>query len=416
MIYMPISIHNTIPLNTNIEPLLEDDFLFLTSESLFISYTKTEQFRHLYSYLSDIIGSQYENEIWTFITNCGYILKRGGRGYFISLNRNHYQIANKIHRKGINRDRMSYVLTWLHDNDFIELKKGTWGSYQTCVILKQQVIDMFHLLTQHASDRPLTDLVVVKESHSGDIITNMSKFRGVRSLRNVVRSFNDLLACHSITLMGKSCSASYKRVYADSLSGAGRWYSFGGLQTMKSEYRKYLKIDNFKTTEVDYKSIHPNILYTCEGIEKPSYFDPYTVHGINGDINLIRSYAKNMMLCMLFADSEHKAKSAMINKYRNKDHINKEIVTKLTEELTKTNKEIAGYFYQKDLWKKLQHVDSSLTEYIIKEFIDREKPILPWHDSYVVIEEDRQLLIDTMRNAWLNTFQTDINFKYKVEF
>ena len=261
MSYTPINLNNFL---TNSEPLTEEDILFLTSESVIISYTKTKQFRSLHSYLLSLIGDRYDKEIWVFITACGFVLKRQLRSYYISLNRNHYQLANKIHKKGINRDRMSYVLNWLNEHLYIKLYKGEYHGergFQTCVVLHQKTVDMFHKLTTHAINRPITDLVVVKDTSSGEIITNMTKFKGVRGIRSLVSDFNTLLSSHRITLMGKACSASYKRIYADDLAGAGRWYSFGGLQTMRSGYRQYLKIDNNKTTEVDYKSIHPNILY-----------------------------------------------------------------------------------------------------------------------------------------------------------
>ena len=38
---------------------------------------------------------------------------------------------------------------------------------------------------------------------------------------------------------------------------------------------------------------------------------------------------------------------------------------------------------------------------------------LPYHDSWVVVKEDQQLLIDSMREAWFNVFSTEMNLNIK---
>jgi len=54
------------------------------------------------------------------------------------------------------------------------------------------------------------------------------------------------------------------------------------------------------------------------------------------------------------------------------------------------------------------NVDSHITNFIIKEFVRRQKPILSVHDSYIVGIRDVELLEDCMRDASLQVVGADL--------
>ena len=54
------------------------------------------------------------------------------------------------------------------------------------------------------------------------------------------------------------------------------------------------------------------------------------------------------------------------------------------------------------------NVDSHITNYIIKEFVRRQKPILSVHDSYIVDTKDVELLRDCMKDASLHVVGVDL--------
>ena len=54
------------------------------------------------------------------------------------------------------------------------------------------------------------------------------------------------------------------------------------------------------------------------------------------------------------------------------------------------------------------NVDSHITNYIIKVFVRRKKPILSVHDSYIVDTRDVELLRDCMKEASLNVVGVDL--------
>ena len=57
---------------------------------------------------------------------------------------------------------------------------------------------------------------------------------------------------------------------------------------------------------------------------------------------------------------------------------------------------------------RLMNVDSHITNYIIKEFVRRQKPILSVHDSYIVDTKDVELLRDCMKDASLHVVGVDL--------
>lgn len=54
------------------------------------------------------------------------------------------------------------------------------------------------------------------------------------------------------------------------------------------------------------------------------------------------------------------------------------------------------------------NVDSQITNYIIKEFVKLQKPILSVHDSYIVDTRDVELLSDCMKEASLHVVGGDL--------
>ena len=45
------------------------------------------------------------------------------------------------------------------------------------------------------------------------------------------------------------------------------------------------------------------------------------------------------------------------------------------------------------------YIDSQITELIIQNFLNKDKPILSVHDSYIVQEQDTEILLEEMKEA-----------------
>ena len=63
---------------------------------------------------------------------------------------------------------------------------------------------------------------------------------------------------------------------------------------------------------------------------------------------------------------------------------------------------------------RLMNVDSHITNYIIKEFVRRQKPILSVHDSYIVDTKDVELLRDCMTEASIHVVGVDLAVEQEI--
>ena len=74
--------------------------------------------------MSNMNYPKIDKEVWVILSACSKAISRGSNIFSISLNRNHVVRANKYHKKGINRDRLSSALKWCIDNEYLVFYKG----------------------------------------------------------------------------------------------------------------------------------------------------------------------------------------------------------------------------------------------------------------------------------------------------
>ena len=190
----------------------------------------------------------------------------------------------------------------------------------------------------------------------------------------------------------------------------GRFYG-GFWQQVGSEYRKDIYINDSPTVEVDYKGLHGAIL----GAEKGTVYDGdrYNLGSIVCSKLNVTQQRKAVKLLVLAAINA-KDRSSAFGAFRQ---------AQLTGSVEKTlnNAELGlllDTFLQQhpyledgicsDQGIRLMNVDSHITNYIIKEFVRRQKPILSVHDSYIVGIRDVELLEDCMRDASLQVVGADL--------
>ena len=63
---------------------------------------------------------------------------------------------------------------------------------------------------------------------------------------------------------------------------------------------------------------------------------------------------------------------------------------------------------------RLMNVDSHITNFIIKEFVRRQKPILSVHDSYIVGTKDVEHLQDCMKEASIHVVGVDLAAEQEI--
>ena len=145
-----------------------------------------------------------------------------------------------------------------------------------------------------------------------------------------------------LTTAHLSCS----RVFADKdFKAGGRFYC--NAQRLTKAERATITIDGVTTIELDFKSLHPRLLYHSEGHEAP--MDCYASNKRS------RSLTKSISLFSINCDSRKQAKATL----RTKCKLTADEAEHHLQEYIEEHPKIAHRFF-KSSWKQLQYLDSQL--------------------------------------------------------
>ena len=84
----------------------------------------------------------------------------------------------------------------------------------------------------------------------------------------------------------------------------------------------------------------------------------------------------------------------------------------IKERLRKAHPHIEDAFFT-DQGMSLQFYDSQTAELVMLAFAKDKKPILPVHDSFLVLEDDQELLLERMTAAYQEVLGADIKIDLK---
>jgi len=359
-----------------------------------IRFRKNQKWEHINDSLTQRYGIQYKKEVAMLNSMSASAKRHGLRGCQISLMSNTYTDANKITNQGISYTKTKKLLEAMDKDGLITLYVGYWDSVEergvgSFYIIEEEYDDMWEGVDTSGAMARQEESIIVRDSSTKKPL-NTRPFRGISLLRQNVEAYNKLLSQNTITINGDRVDLSYKRVFHDTLQGSGRYYSNNTFQTIEKESRQEILINGWPTAEMDYSAIHPRILYTLEGIMLDKAFSPY------GDREEGRDIRKVTMLIMLFSKNRQSALFETAKKHG----LSFEEAENILLFLEQHNHQIAKYFYQKDLWKALQHYDSLIASEVLAICISRNIVALPYHDSFRVGGEYKEILYGTMFEAW----------------
>jgi len=192
------------------------------------------------------------------------------------------------------------------------------------------------------------------------------------------------------------------RVFNESFEKGGRFYG-GFWQEIRSTYRSRITIDHCATTEIDFDSLHPAMLYLQEGYKKEAYLDPYQLTKSVGvkilfrEVRIKRNAIKLALNTMLNSKSYKEALGSLeASKLKApKEHKSWESVI---EAIQQCHEPIAHNFY-KGVGLELQALDSQIVEKVLLDLIEQNTIALPVHDSFLCKLKDMKLLIKKMNEA-----------------
>ena len=177
----------------------------------------------------------------------------------------------------------------------------------------------------------------------------------------------------------------------------GRIYAKSGdYQTISSDLRSKIKFNGNKSVELDYKALHPSILYAKKGLNIPN--DCYAIEGFS------RKDVKAGMLRAVSSSNKHLAVSSLVYNER----IKRPLAIELLNAIEEKHAPIKDMFYEY-LGCELQLTDSDLIMDVMRAANKKGIPILPIHDSIVIPVDWKEWGIDIMKKAFKERFNADID-------
>jgi hypothetical protein len=244
----------------------------------------------------------------------------------------------------------------------------------------------------------------------------------------------------------------YKRVFSDNLRQGGRIYNTaGGVQVKNEEERSYMKINGEDIVELDFKAMHPSLLYEQEYEENSEDIDDWISNTWGGEYNPygaqmpflkvnmekveafknmfgltkydpIRNLNKHALMVSLNAKTYQKAYVQVTEEFR-ADQVGWDKLTKdakfygiesvgnfpghtVCQAVAAHNKPIAKYFF-KDQGIKMQYLDSEIVADVLNRLLMEDEVLLPEHDSVIVRASIKDKVMGYMRSAYLELMGSD---------
>ncbi len=185
----------------------------------------------------------------------------------------------------------------------------------------------------------------------------------------------------------------------------GRFYG-GWWQHCDKEERPKIFINDKPTNEIDFCGLHTVMLYAEEGLNYWEVVgeDPYKIPKVDflKTDEYSRKIAKSLMFMAINAEDEVAAYRAFRGRCETgtpeKKFTDKEL-RNVYQALREKHHRIA-HRLNTDAGIKLMHKDSQITEFILEHFTNKEVPVLPVHDSYIIQDGFEDELTEVMCDAF----------------
>jgi len=201
---------------------------------------------------------------------------------------------------------------------------------------------------------------------------------------------------NKFTLYGRLHTGGYKHNY----------------QSYASEDRIMLTINGNTVTELDYAALHPNLLYADVGIQYMG--DPYSKVNDNPQA---RTFLKKILLALINSSNEMQAERAANNwLFENKEEckiLHKIGITKarpFIDKFIEEHKPISHFFFT-GAGLRVMNRDAKICLDVCYYFAQKNIPILPVHDSFIIQEQYKNELKKVMQDV----YKRHTNFRIKVK-
>ncbi|MCG7895446.1 MAG: hypothetical protein JAZ12_13425 [Candidatus Thiodiazotropha taylori] len=375
------------------------------------------------------------NQILNMIVmNCyhRYLTSNGHGSIGVSFDNNKYTKKSRYNAIGVTRTTLHDVYNALCDSGYLYSRKATPGSTNNISSRFSATEELIEFLQSYDINPNMIE--EYSETEVIEITEKIIDGRGVE--RKIYHEYDDTdtthlmradlhryknhlkaqtIECTTYTQFTKVDTYRAKRVFNNEtdFSLGGRIYA-GFWQNMPSEHRQNIVLNGQRTVELDYINCQLKILYALE--DEFYQEDGYILDGYQDNIG--RDLLKKVLLIALNTPSKNSAVAAfntwmgenrqkrneVYNYYVERDIRPGRLIDQFTDKHEKLNHH---FFTESGL--SIMRIDSDICMSIINKFIEMDKPILTIHDSFVVTEQDEELLRQTMKSQFELHTQIEID-------
>lgn len=257
----------------------------------------------------------------------------------------------------------------------------------------------------------------------------LPKSLAVRAMEKNLRLINEYLAKQAICLhlsnarmldLGKQLTTplifshvALRRIFSrGSIQQGGRYYG-AWWESIPSEFRPFLTINGMATGEIDFREIHPRMLYVLKGVPLPAstqdlyddgWRDP-SCPQYDAQIEPYKSRRKILKTVFnaLLNDDEGRFRLQPKDYETAKDfNLNLTTIKKILFKMHPLLKDV----YRSGIGLNLQFLDSQIAERVMLDLMSQGIPCLPVHDSFIVPRHQTAYLRQAMQNAFQDVMGT----------
>ncbi|BDQ33594.1 hypothetical protein [Pseudodesulfovibrio portus] len=359
---------------------------------------------------------------------------RGNPFLAIPLGKRQYEKGGRMRDLYLNYAPMKWAVEQMHKADLIEVHRGIHFDNLSRTTRARATPDLVHVFLKHRFnlrsfcmvDRDPIELRGEKDGKSKGESINITRgplAQQANKMRERVNRINAFILKHDLRLVideekfiehyvrvaagkKKTCTppnplaVKLHRVFNVTFEFGGRFYGTW-IQNIPSELRAYVTINGVPVQEVDYKGLHPTMLYIEEGA--PMVGDPYLIPGYGQPY---RDLIKVFFLIMFNAESDTKA----VEGIRGEVHGNPELLRRYHEcmtddflyqaldDISRHHAPIAHHIAS-GVGKRLQRLDSEMMEMVMLDLMRKGILAIPIHDSLLVQNIHEHELVMTMSEA-----------------
>lgn len=195
------------------------------------------------------------------------------------------------------------------------------------------------------------------------------------------------------------------RVFNDGrFDRGGRFYG-GWWIGAKKRHRAQITINGNPTVELDYSAHHLRLCYHLSSLDAPAREDLYALEGIE-ELRKAVKWAFTVILNLKKGQRMASAKGEI------KELIDGVMtVSQLRKTIEKSYPEIAEWL-GRERGLELQYIDSCISNQILLSLAGQDVPCLPIHDSYIVEEQHKGLLLQAMTEAYTQEVSLRVGYPY----